>query len=71
MNLHAISSIARSRRDDLLREAAALRSVHGTRHTHPLRRLAARAAHATGRACFGLADAIGGEHGAGARERVL
>jgi hypothetical protein len=71
MNLHAISSIARSRRDDLLREAAEIRSTHGARRTHSLRRMAARAAHATGRACFVLADAIAGEHGSGARERVL
>ncbi len=71
MNLHAISSIARSRRDELLREAAAVRSARGPRAHHILRRIAFRAARATGRACFLLADALGGERGTGARGRVL
>ena len=71
MNLHAISSIARSRRDELMREAAAVRSVQGLRRHYMLRRIAFRAARATGRACFQLADVLAGERGTGARERVL
>ncbi len=71
MNLHAISSIARSRRDELLREAAAIRSAQSPHRYHILRRIAFRAARATGRACFLLADALAGERGTGARERVL
>ncbi len=60
MNLDAISSIARSRRDDLLREAASIRSTQGKRRNNSLRLLAVRAAHATGRACFVLGDALAG-----------
>jgi hypothetical protein len=71
MNIHAISSIARSRREELLREAAAIRSTRTLERRNPVRSLAVRAARAAGRACFVLGDALAGERGSSVRGRVL
>ncbi|HMD02702.1 MAG TPA: hypothetical protein VKG44_07015 [Candidatus Baltobacteraceae bacterium] len=60
MNIESISSLARSRRDEQLREAALIRSTRSNAKAHPIRKLAARAMRATGRACLLLGDALAG-----------
>ncbi|MGP6188683.1 MAG: hypothetical protein ACLPSH_01115 [Vulcanimicrobiaceae bacterium] len=61
MHFWIASSLARSRQQEILREAELLRSLRRDRprRVGALRRCASRAVRALGRACLSLGDALG------------